>query len=256
MSTVTCKPAIPELTRTWTMPAAPKSGGVYKYALLALTFSDIDSPTASSVAAYYAGGAFKTFLDGASAGCYSYEVDGYEAPLGLTEKDGNTCRITHDDDVPALSISDFEPANYDTIILMVVRDQCPTSGGLGTTTRSINGASVTFQQLFYSITPATVEATSCSGWTCPVPPAGGPAMLHEFIHSAGYGRHSNAYKCLDEPADTFLCGFEEYGDMYDVLGTSSGRLLGFNAAPGTTWAGLAPRMCLASQRLARTRLAL
>ena len=216
MPTVPCKPAIPELPRTWAMPAAPISGGsVYKYALLALTFSDVASPPASTISAYYAGGAFKTFLDGASSGCFSYEIDGYDVPLGVTQKDGTTCRITHATDVPDLvGISGgFDPAAYDTIILMVVQDQCATSGGLGTTTRSLNGASVTYKELFYSITPARVAATSCTGWTCPVPPVGGGVMLHELIHSAGYQLHSNAYKCLDEPSSTLLCGFHEYGDL-------------------------------------------
>ena len=77
-----CEPAIPELARTWSAPAAPKDGSsIYKYAFLALTFSDITSPPATDVANHYVTGDMKTYMDGAMNGCGDYTMTAYDVPL-------------------------------------------------------------------------------------------------------------------------------------------------------------------------------
>ena len=84
-----CKPAIPELARTWDAPTPPKNGGTtYAYAFLALTFTDITSPPAVDVANHFGTGYPKTYMDGATGGCGGFTMDAYEAPLGITQKSG------------------------------------------------------------------------------------------------------------------------------------------------------------------------
>ena len=74
--------------RSWGKPPAPKSETSYKFALVqvALTFSDVPAPPASAIASFYAGGAFQTFITGASSGFASYTIEGFAVPLGIAEK--------------------------------------------------------------------------------------------------------------------------------------------------------------------------
>ena len=232
-----CKPAIDALPRTWITPNAPKSGDTtvpvsFKFALLALTFSDVTSPPATSVAQHFSTGAYKEYMDAATSGCVDYTMDAYEAPLG-TEKVDGSCAITHAEDVPALTVAGFDPSSYDIIIFMVVQSECGTSGGMGPMTHTINGVSVTFSQLFMSVRTSELAATSCPGetwspgWSCPLYSSQKTA-LHEMIHGLGLGQHSNAYQCLAEPTDTLKCEAAEYGDLFDVMGKKR-YLMGLSA---------------------------
>ena len=56
-------------------------------------------------------------------------------------------------------------ANYDSIIMMVVNDECATSGSSGNGVRTINGVSVTSNFLFNSVRASVVQQSSCSGWS-------------------------------------------------------------------------------------------
>merc|ERR1719445_1248481 len=47
-------------------------------------------------------------------------------------------------------------------------------------------------------------------------------FLHEMGHFFGFGFHSNTKTCLEPMPDIMNCPALEYGDMYDVMG-SSGR---------------------------------
>jgi hypothetical protein len=61
----------------------------------------VPSPPASAIASFYAGGAFQTFITGASSGCASYTIDGFAVPLGIAEKrNDGTCTIVHSEDLP------------------------------------------------------------------------------------------------------------------------------------------------------------
>ena len=153
-----CKPELDILPRSWgAKPTAAKSGDTtvpisFKFALLALTFSDVTSPNATSVAQHFSTGAYKSYMDAATSGCVDYTIDAYEVPMGSTQKIDGNCAITHSEDVPALTVAGFDPSVYDIIICMVVHESCGTSGGMGGATHTINGESVTFRQLFMSVT--------------------------------------------------------------------------------------------------------
>ena len=41
-------------------------------------------------------------------------------PSTLTQKSGGVCAITYDTDVPALTVANFDPSAYDTVVFMVV----------------------------------------------------------------------------------------------------------------------------------------
>ena len=210
-----CKPAISELARTGDAPTPPKNGGtIYAYAFLALTFTDITSPPAVDVANHFGTGYPKTYMDGATSGCGGSTMDAYEAPLGITQKSGGTCAITHFEDLPPLTVDDFEPSEYDVVVLMVVTtSDCSTSGGMGTSTLTINGASVTVDRIFMSVWTTELTATVCpiefeKAWMCPLRRSQA-TWLHEDIHWRGYRRHANAYVCLREPSDTTKCEAKE-----------------------------------------------
>ena len=212
-----CKPAIPELARTWDAPTPPKNGGTtYAYAFLALTFTDITSPPAVDVANHYGTGYPKTYMDGATGGCGGFTMDAYEAPLGITQKSGGKCAITHFEDLPPLTVAGFDPSGYDMVVLMVVTGptiDCGTSGGMGKSTLTINGASVTVERIFMSVFVAELTATSCpieyqKGFMCPLRQSQS-TYLHENIHWRGFQRHANAFVCLDEPSDTTRCEAKE-----------------------------------------------
>ena len=226
-----CKPAIPALPRSWGLPPAPKSGTSYsRFALLALTFSNVPSPPASAIASFYAGGAFQTFITGASSGCASYTIDGFAVPLGIAEKrNDGTCTIVHSEDLPnnIQTNGSFVAANYDSIIMMVVNDECATSGSSGNGVRTINGVSVTSNFLFNSVRASVVQQSSCSGWSCPLP-VSQLSMVHELLHTFRYQQHSNAYQCLSEPSNTLKCTMYEYGDIFDIVGGAK-LLAGFRA---------------------------
>jgi hypothetical protein len=46
----------------------------------------VPAPPASAIASFYAGGAFQTFITGASSGFASYTIEGFAVPLGIAEK--------------------------------------------------------------------------------------------------------------------------------------------------------------------------
>ena len=225
-----CKPAIPALPRSWDLPPVPKSGTSYRFALIALTFSNVPAPPASAIASFFAGGAFQTFITGASSGCASYTIDGFAMPLGIAEKKNDgSCAIVHSEDLPnnIQTTGSFEAANYDSIIMMVVNDECATSASSGNGVRTINGINVANNFLFNSVRASVVQQSSCSGWSCPLPYSQ-LAMTHEMLHTFGYTQHSNAYQCLSEPSNTLKCTLYEYGDMFDIMG--GGKFLaGFRA---------------------------
>jgi hypothetical protein len=222
--------AIPVLPRSWDLPPAPKSGTSYRFALLALTFSNVPAPPASAIASFYAGGAFQTFITGASSGCASYTIDGFAVPLGIAEKKNDgSCAIVQPGDLPnnIQTTGSFVAANYDSIIMMVVNDECATSGSSGNDVRKINGIDVANNFLFNSVRASVVQQSSCSGWSCPLPDSQ-LAMTHEMLHTFGYQQHSNAYQCLSEPSNTLKCTLYEYGDMFDIMGGKK-LLVGFRA---------------------------
>ena len=236
-----CKPPIPALPRGWGLPPAAKSGTSYKFALLALTFSNVPAPPASATASFYAGGAFQTFITGASSGCASYTIEGFAVPLGIAEKrNGGSCAaIVQPEDLPnnMQTTGSFVAANYDTIITMVVNNECATSGSSGNGVRTINGINVTSNFLFNSVRASVVQQSSCSGWSCPLP-VSQLGMVHEMLHMFRYLQHSNAYQCLSEPSNTLKCTLYEYGDMFDTVGGAK-LLAGFRAhAHATILAGL------------------
>ena len=225
-----CKPAIPALPRSWDLPPVPKSGTSYRFALIALTFSNVPAPPASAIASFFAGGAFQTFITGASSGCASYKIDGFAMPLGIAEKKNDgSCAIVQPGDLPnnIQTTGSFEAANYDSIIMMVVNDECATSGSSGNDVRTINGINVANNFLFNSVRASVVQQSSCSGWSCPLPDSQ-LAMTHEMLHTLGYQQHSNAYQCLSEPSNTLKCTLYEYGDMFDIMGGKK-LLAGFRA---------------------------
>jgi len=190
----------------------------------------VPAPPASAIASFYAGGAFQTFITGASSGCASYTIDGFAVPLGIAEKKNDgSCAIVQPGDLPnnIQTTGSFVAASYDSIIMMVVNDECATSGSSGNDVRKINGIDVTGNFLFNSVRASVVQQSSCSGWSCPLPDSQ-LAMTHEMLHTFGYQQHSNAYQCLSEPSNTLKCTLYEYGDMFDIMGGKK-LLVGFRA---------------------------
>jgi hypothetical protein len=190
----------------------------------------VPAPPASAIASFYAGGAFQTFITGASSGCASYTIEGFAVPLGIAEKrNDGSCVIVQPEDLPnnMQTTSSFVAANYDTIMTMVVNDECATSGSSGNGVRTINGINVTSNFLFNSVRASVVQQSSCSGWSCPLP-VSQLGMMHEMLHMFRYQQHSNAYQCLSEPSNTLKCTLYEYGDMFDTVGGAK-LLAGFRA---------------------------
>ena len=53
--------------------------------------------------------------------------------------------------------------------------------------------------------------------------SGQSVYVHELIHLFGAGYHSNAFQCTTPDADMsdmLKCPSYEYGDLFDILGTS------------------------------------
>jgi hypothetical protein len=168
--------------------------------------------------------AVRDLIDRWSNGCFPFKIDAYQLPIGQNERNSDGCVITHAEDLKALDTQAYAPgwsaSKYDSTLLIPITSQCDTGGTSGSHTLSASGVEVTFRSIFTGIRGAYFN-TPCSGWTCPISRYLHRTIIHELIHNVGMGRHSNAYVCREEPTNPLQCPIGEYGDKYDVMGSSS-----------------------------------
>lgn len=230
-----CFPAHDLVPQLHVAPRAPR------IALLVMSFTDVDSPKAEEVAAFYQAPAVREFLATVSSGCLDVTLVPIPVELSLTEKDEDgKCRIVHSEDLegvnlpslPALLDGGSVKPEFYTTWIMPVAASCTTSGGAGLQKLTVQDAKVEFTGMFFGHALRRVswedrnlndEGLGFYGSQ--------KTYIHELFHLLGYQYHSNAYQCSDPLAhpDVLKCPTLEYGDLYDIMGKSTGYLKGFHA---------------------------
>ena len=223
-----CRPPHPHLAQSH---IAPPHATI---AVLALVYSDTAGVITPDLVNSWYGGPALDYIARVSGGCTTVSLRPFVVPLSEAEKDtdGN-CR-PHGADWQKLAIPaipDYTPSDYFSTHIMPVSQTCATSGAVGGFTISIAGVETSFASALgmghtrahesFSQTNRYGEERGFSS-----------VYVHELVHLLGAGYHSNAYKCdnptLDQ-ADILACPSYEYGDLYDILGSSQGFGANLNA---------------------------
>ena len=145
---------------------------------------------------------------------------------GRAESMGSVAATDAGNDVWATTPG-FSRGDYRAVVWLVLAQECSGPGGTGGGLISLT--EVDYNAAGWATSPP--EARDCGpgqGLAC------NAVYLHEMLHALGLGYHRNAIECGPDagPAAWRDCPDVEYGDHFDMLGSSSGKQCpGLGAGP-------------------------
>jgi len=223
-----CYPPLPSYPQNHIAPQTPK------YAIVGILYSDWSGPplTDTKLRSWYDGKPVE-FLYNVSGGCLeiTYEIFVVTA-LETERKADGRCRVDQPEDLGKLQLPDipgYNPGDYFGSLVTPMSSGCVTSASAGGLGLMVGGGEVSIDR---GILLGQVWG-GLDGDDDNDDPLGNHVFVHEMLHSLGAGYHSNAKACNypgTDQTNPLACPTLEYGDLFDVLGSSSGHTPNINAA--------------------------
>jgi len=187
------------------------------------------------------------FIRRVSGGCTDITYETFVTIVSENEKkDDDSCR-TQSNDMESLTLPDipgYDQGDFYATIVVPVGKFCSTSASVGKgLSLNIDGETVSLNKNMFmgrrwdstgnqDQDQSDGDGSGSGGVSSAEDPIGNRVYVHELMHLFGAGYHSNAKACNNpgiDQKDILACPHLEYGDLFDVLGSSGGLAANINA---------------------------